>query len=131
MRAQSRLSGAATYFHSLFRIVAGFLFFCHGAQKIFGVFGGHKAPMVSMFGLAGILEIIGGALIIIGLFTRPVALILCGEMAYAYFTMHAKHGPVPIVNQGELAVLYCFFFLWLTFSGPGALSVDALIRKKD
>ena len=130
MPTTSRLSGAATYFHSLLRIVAGFLYICHGAQKIFGVFGGHKAPMVSMFGLAGILELIGGALIIIGLFTRPVAFILCGEMACAYFLVHAKHGAVPIVNGGELAVFFCFFYLWLVFAGAGAFSVDALIRKK-
>jgi putative oxidoreductase len=130
MPATSRLSASASYFQSLLRIVAGFLFLCHGAQKIFGVFGGHKAPMVSLPGLAGILELFGGALIIVGLFTRPVALVLCGEMAFAYFTMHAKHGAIPIVNQGELAVLYCFLFLWMTFAGPGPLSVDAIIRKK-
>jgi putative oxidoreductase len=126
----NRLSGAATYFQSLFRIVAGFLFLCHGAQKIFGVFGGHKAPMVSYLGLAGIIELIGGTLIILGFFTRPVALVLCGEMAVAYFRAHIPKGFLPIVNGGELAVLYCFFFMWLTFAGAGALSVDALIRKK-
>ena len=131
MRATSRLSGSATYVRSLFRMVAGFLFLCHGAQKIFGVFGGHKAPMVSYFGAAGILELIGGSLIILGLFTRPVAFILCGEMAVAYFRVHAPNGPLPIVNGGELPVFFCFFFLWLTFAGAGRLSVDALIRKKD
>lgn len=130
MASSNRLQSAATYFQSILRIVVGFLFICHGAQKILGLFGGHKAPMVSYFGLAGILELVGGTLILLGLFTRPVAFVLCGEMAFAYFKVHAPHGLVPAVNGGELAVLYCFIFLWLVFAGAGAISVDALIRKR-
>lgn len=129
--SSSPLASAATYFHSLLRIIAGFLFWCHGCQKLFGVWGGHKAPMFSQPGAAGLLEFIGGILIVIGLFTRPTALILCGEMAVAYFLVHAKRpGPLPIQNGGELAVLYAFFFLWLVFAGAGAISVDAAIRHK-
>lgn len=126
----SRLAPAATYFHSLLRIIAGFLYWCHGAQKLFGVWGGHKAPMFSMPGAAGIIELIGGTLIIIGLFTRPTAFILSGEMAVAYFEVHARRAPLPIQNGGELAVLFAFLFLWLVFAGPGAVSIDALIRHR-
>jgi putative oxidoreductase len=126
----THLSRVSTYFRSILRIVVGFLFLCHGAQKIFGVFGGNKMPMVSYLGLAGILECIGGTLILLGLFTRVTAFILCGEMAFAYFMMHAKRGPMPIANGGELAVLYCFIFLYLIFAGAGIFSMDAMIRKR-
>lgn len=127
----SRLAAAATYFHSLFRIVAGFLFWCHGCQKIFGVWGGHKAPMVSRLGAAGLLELIGGILIMLGLFTRPTALVLFAEMVVAYATFHAQQkGVLPIQNGGELAILYAVFFLWLVFAGPGAASIDAALRRR-
>jgi putative oxidoreductase len=114
----------------VWRIVVGFLFFCHGAQKILGLWGGHKVPMVTNLGLAGLLEFIGGTLIVIGLFTRWTAFLLCCEMAFAYFHAHASHGALPIVNLGELALLYCFSFLYLFFAGPGPLSADRLIRKR-
>ena len=131
MRASSRLSPGATYFQSLCRIVFGFLFWCHGAQLILGMFGGQKQPMVSLMGLGGILELIGGALILVGLFTRPTAFVLSGAMAFAFFHVHySRKAPLPIQNDGELAVLYCFYFLSLTFAGPGLLSADTLIRKK-
>jgi putative oxidoreductase len=118
----------------LLRIVAGFTFTLHGAQKFgaLGGFQGHAAPMYTMLWFAGVLEIIGGPLIMLGLFTRPVAFILCGEMAYAYFTVHIHLGPwlFPLLNMGEITVLYCFFYLYLVTAGPGALSLDGAIRHK-
>ena len=113
------------------RIVTGLLFITHGIQKWFGY---PPNPMMkfpvahlSLLGIAGFIETIGGAAIILGLFTRVVAFILCGEMAVAYFTQHFPRGPIPLVNQGELAVLYCFVYLYLVFAGAGAWSVDALL----
>src|SRR3954468_13092546 len=99
--------------YALMRIVAGLLFACHGAQKLFGVLGGQHAPIVSMFGFAGIIEFVGGLMIAIGFLTGPAAFIASGEMAFAYFTAHMPRGPVPIQNGGELAVLYCFVFLFI------------------
>ncbi len=115
---------------SVLRIVAGFMFSAHGFQKILGLFGGHVAPHFTLAWFAGILELIGGPLILAGLFTRPVAFLLSGEMAVGYFKAHAPAGFLPIVNHGELAVLYCFVFLYFMSSGAGAWSLDALIRKK-
>jgi putative oxidoreductase len=113
------------------RIVTAYLLIPHGTAKLFGaphlaMFDGLQ--LVSLMGLAGVLEVFGGLLILIGLFTRPVAFILCGFMAVAYFMAHASQGHVllPLLNQGELAVLYCFVFLYLVFAGAGAWSVDAL-----
>jgi putative oxidoreductase len=125
----------SSYTRSVLRIVAGFAFSCHGMQKLFGFFGGMggsgaKVPLLSLMGVAGCLETFGGLLILLGLFTTPVAFILCGEMAVAYFKAHFPHGPFPITNRGEPAVLFCFIFLYLVFSGPGPLSLDALLRKK-
>jgi putative oxidoreductase len=116
--------------HALLRIVAGFMFMLHGGQKLFGWFGGINgqggtADLLSMPGIGGVLELAGGALIIIGLFTRPVAFILSGEMAVAYFMMHLPNGFWPIQNQGELAALYSFTWLFFAFNGAGPLSVDA------
>lgn len=116
--------------HALLRIMAGLLFMLHGGQKHFGWFGGMDgqggtAELMSLMGLAGALEIVGGALIIIGLFTRPVAFIVAGEMAVAYFMAHLPRAFWPIQNQGEPAVLFCFIFLFLAFNGAGPWSVDA------
>ena len=108
------------------RIVFALLFACHGAQKLFGAFGGHSMLHDPWFLAAGILEFGGGILIGLGLFTRPVALVLSGEMAVAYFRAHFPHGFWPIVNHGELAVLFCFFYLYLAARGPGAISLDGL-----
>ena len=119
------------YALSLLRIIVGFLYTCHGAQKLFGVFEGQKAAMFSLIGLAGILELVGGLLILVGFYTRWTAFILCGEMAVAYFMSHAKHGFWPIVNHGELAVLYCFIFLYLFAAGPGPVSLDRAIRHRE
>ena len=118
---------------ALLRIVAGFTFTLHGAQKFgaFGGLGGHAAAAYSMLWFAGVLEIVGGPLIL-GLFTRPVGFILCGEMAVAYFTFHVHRGPwlFPLLNGGEITVLYCFFFLYLVTAGPGAFSLDGVIHKR-
>ena len=111
------------------RIVFAFLFACHGAQKLFGLFGGHPAVNNPWTLTAGILELAGGLFIALGLFTRVVAIVLCGEMAVAYFKAHFPAGFWPIQNHGELAVLYCFFYLYLSVRGAGALSFDGLRRK--
>jgi len=124
----------APYARSIMRIVVGFTFSLHGLQKVLGFFGGMggsgaRAHAFSLPWAAGVLEL-GGLLIILGLFTTPVAFILSGEMAVAYFWAHASHGFFPIQNHGELAVLYCFIFLYLFTAGPGPLSADELFLKK-
>jgi len=116
----------------ILRIVIGFLFLQHGMAKLFGIphiamFDG--LHLVSLLGLAGILELAGGLLILVGLFTRPTAFILSGEMAVAYFMAHAPNGFLPILNQGELAVVYCFVFLYFSFAGGGNYSLDAMRSK--
>ena len=114
---------------SIFRIIVGLLFLEHGLAKIFGfphVAAYDGLPMYSMPWIAGILELVGGLLVTIGLFTRITAFILSGEMAVAYFMVHAPRGFFPILNQGELAVIYCFAFLYLAAAGPGPWSVDRL-----
>ena len=119
---------------SVLRIVAAYLYVMHGTAKLLGaphVASFDKLQLFSLIGLAGVLELVGGALLLIGLFTRPVAFILCGEMAFAYFMGHAPKGNVlvPMLNGGELAVLYCFVFLFFSLAGAGAWSVDALRRR--
>ena len=116
----------------ILRMVTGFLFLQHGSAKLLGA--PHNAmfdglQLMSLMGLAGVLELGGGALIMVGLFTRPVAFILSGMMAVAYFMAHASKGFLPIVNQGELAVLYCFVFLYFSVAGGGGYSVDGMLRK--
>ena len=110
------------------------MFAAHGAQKLFGMFGGMgghgaKAAVFTMMWTAGVLEFFGGLLILLGLFTRPVAFVLCGEMAVAYFRAHFPEGYFPIRNGGELAVLYCFLYLFLCTAGPGPISLDGLRGK--
>ena len=125
---QGRAEGATL---NLMRIVVGLLFWSHGAQKMLGWFGRSRVEDIfSRSGLAGALELIGGFAIMIGLFTRPVAFILSGQMAFAYFISHARGLTLPIENRGELAVLYCFVFLFMAAAGGGRFSVDGLIRKK-
>jgi putative oxidoreductase len=109
------------------RIVAGFLFWQHGAQKLFGWLGADgTVELFSLMGLAGVLEFFGGLLIVLGLFTRPVAFVVAGEMAVAYFMAHQPRALAPVQNGGELAVLLCFVFLLLTVYGGGAFSLDML-----
>lgn len=118
---------------SILRIITGLLFVEHGTQKIFSFPAPANARPFELFtlvpGLAGVMELVGGILIILGLFTRPVAFILAGEMAFAYFMSHAPRGFFPIGNggnAGELAILYCFVFLYLWLAGGGAWSLDRL-----
>ena len=116
--------------YAVMRIVVGILFACHGAQKLFGVFGGQNIPATPLIITAGVIEFVGGGLVAIGFFTGYAAFITSGQMAVAYFQGHAAGGFWPIVNQGELAVLYCFVFLYLATRGSGRLSVDELIKKR-
>jgi putative oxidoreductase len=116
---------------SVLRVIAGFLFVAHGTQKLFGVPSTEPPPPFdpgSLMGVAGLLETTGGALLLFGLLTRPVAFVLSGEMAVAYFLRHAPRDFWPALNGGELAVLYCFIFLFFSVAGPGPWSVDALLR---
>jgi putative oxidoreductase len=122
------------YCRSILRIVAGFMFSLHGAQKMLGAFGGMgghgaRAHFAQLVWFAGILELVGGLCVCIGLCTRPWAFVLCGEMAVAYFRAHAPRSLWPIANGGELAVLYCFVYLYLAAAGGGPLSVDRIVRR--
>jgi len=117
--------------HSLLRIVVGFLFWTHGAQKLFGWLGSEPVELLSRRGVAGVLEFFGGISIMLGLFTQPVAFILSGEMSAAYFWVHGQQGFWPWVNRGELAALYSFIFLFFAMNGGGRFSLDARIRRKD
>jgi putative oxidoreductase len=107
----------------LLRVVAGLAFAQHGVQKLFGLLGGNGVPLVSLMGLAGAIELVCGLLIALGLFTRWAAFIASGEMAFAYFMRHAPAGFFPIQNRGELAVLYCFIFLYIAARGGGRWSL--------
>ena len=119
---------------SVFRIVLALLFMQHGSQKLFNVPPGppglFPASLLSQFGIAGILELVGGFFILLGLFTRPVAFILSGEMAVAYFMNHAPKDFWPVLNGGELSALYCFAFLYLAVAGGGQWSLDHQMRRR-
>jgi putative oxidoreductase len=130
---QPSLQPWAGQFLSVLRLVAGFLFIVHGTQKWIGFPvppPGGPADLNSLMGVAGIIETIGGALLLAGLFTRPIAFLLSGEMAVAYFMQHAPGSFWPMLNGGELAVLYCFLFLYFVVAGPGPWSLDALIGSR-
>jgi putative oxidoreductase len=116
--------------YAVMRVVVGLLFACHGAQKLFGVLGGQSQLGDPKLLVAGIIEFVGGVLVALGLWACYAAFVASGEMAVAYFTVHARGGFWPILNKGELAVLYCFVFLYVASRGSGRLSVDALRRKK-
>lgn len=116
---------------SVLRIMTGLLFMAHGTQKLFN-FPPRTNPapeLLSLFGIGGMLEFVGGALIVLGLFTRPVAFLLAGEMAVAYFMFHAPKNFFPTLNGGDASILFCFVFLYLCAAGPGPWSVDAQRRK--
>ena len=119
---------------SLLRIVAAFMFILAGTTKLFGfptpMPGGMTAHPFSQIWVGGVLEALGGALLLLGLCTRPVAFVLAGEMAVAYFQFHFPHGFWPTANNGVSAVLYCFIWLYLSAAGPGPWSLDALRRKQ-
>ncbi|ACU33984.1 DoxX family protein [Actinosynnema pretiosum subsp. pretiosum] len=120
---------------SIFRIVIAFFMICHGAQKVFGVLGGKGgfSPLNWPSGPAGLIEVVGGALVLIGLWTRVASIIVSGAMAYAYFVVHQPMGLLPIENKGELAAVYSWAFLLLAFTGPGVWAVDTILasRKKN
>jgi putative oxidoreductase len=118
------------YTRSLLRIIVGFLFWFHGAQKLFGMFDGHRAMFPSLQYTAGVLEVVGGTLIFFGLFTRIAAFILSGEMACAYFMVHIHRAFWPIRNGGEPPVLFCFIFLYFAAAGGGLFSLDHAIWGK-
>jgi putative oxidoreductase len=136
MSMERVLSKVAPYLYALMRIVVGLLFACHGAQKLFGLFGGFggqpgiAAALFSLMGLAGIIEFVGGVLIAVGLFTRYVAIIASGEMAFAYFMSHYPQGFWPIENGGEFAVLYCFVFLYIAARGSGLWCLENVLRAR-
>ena len=115
--------------YCIMRLIAGLMFMCHGLDKIVGTFGG-KVTTDPLMQVGGWLEIVCGALIAIGLLTRIAAFVASGEMAVAFFMMHAKASFVPIVNHGELAVVYCWLFLFIFLYGPGRLSIDAMMKRK-
>lgn len=112
--------------HTALRVFAGAVIMQHGTQKLFGALGGHVAAAGTLQWTGGIIETLGGALVIIGLFTRIASFIMAGEMAVAYFKFHAPHGFWPVINHGEVPVLLCFIFLYLAAIGPGPFSLDHL-----
>ena len=131
----SRWRSWAPQLLSLLRIIAAFLFMQVGTAKLFAfpaavMPGGGTAPAGSLPWVAGVLETFGGALLLVGLFTRPVAFILSGEMAFAYFIGHAPRGLWPVLNEGSGAILFCFIYLYLSAAGPGPWSVDAALRRR-
>jgi len=118
--------------HSLLRIVAGLLFICPGGMKLLGWFGGMppEVQLTPLLVAAGVIELFGGTLVLLGLFTRPVAFIASGEMAVAYFKAHFPQGFWPIQNHGEPAVLFCFIFLFFWANGPGSISLDHMLERR-
>ena len=130
--AQKIAAGRFTpYCYAALRIVAGLMFALHGSQKLFGIpGGGPTVRLASQLGAAGIIELGCGVLIAIGLLTRPAAFLASGLMAFAYFIGHWPRGPIPTLNQGELAVLYCFLLLYFSATGAGIWSVDGSSRRR-
>jgi putative oxidoreductase len=119
---------------AVLRVVVGFLFACHGAQKLLGMFGGvggGTVPLASQMGVAGLIELVGGILVAVGFLGRYAAFIASGEMAVAYFTAHQPKGALPIENGGELAALYAFFFLYVAARGSGRLSLAGAAGRPD
>ncbi len=117
---------------AILRIVTGLCFMAHGLVKLFGFPAGAEPgqqAIASLMGVGGVLEAVGGALILLGLFTRPTAFILSGMMAVAYWMFHAPQSPFPVINGGDAAILYCFVFLYFVTSGPGAWSVDGMRKR--
>lgn len=125
----------ARWAHVLLRIFASAIILEHGAQKMLGAFGGmggtgQPVHLVSLYGLAGVIELTCGTLVLLGLFTRPAAFLISGEMAVAYFLVHAKRGFWPILNRGEIVVLLCFVFLYFAATGAGAISLDYIRTRR-
>jgi putative oxidoreductase len=122
--------GTASATHTLFRIGVALLFLMHGLQKIFGLLGGRPVALDSLLGVAGMLELGGGLLLLLGLWTRPVALVLAAEMIVAFAMVHAPKGGSPLQNGGELPLLYALAFVFLVGNGAGRTSVDAVLRRR-
>ncbi len=134
MSTRNKWSSLEPEFQSVLRIVAAAIFMLSGSAKLFAFPAGMPphggtAPFLSQFWIGGVLEVFGGALLLLGLFTRPVAFLLSGEMAVAYFQFHFPHGFWPTLNGGATAVLYCFLWLYFSAAGAGSWSLDALRRK--
>ncbi|MFD7714276.1 DoxX family protein [Streptomyces sp. NPDC059814] len=127
----NRLGRAQPYALSLFRIVIGLLFTCHGIASLFGVLGGAPVPAGTWPGwYAAVIQLAGGTLVLLGLGTRTAALVGSGSMAFAYFDVHQQRGLLPIENGGEAAVFFCWTLLLIVFSGPGALAADRLFTSR-
>ncbi len=130
MNSTMFISKYETQIYSIFRLIAGFLFLWHGSQKLFGFPpAGHEIPSYIML-IAGPIEFLGGLLIMIGLWTHWVAFICSGEMAFAYWSVHGTHAILPVMNGGELAIIYCFLFLFIASKGSGVFSLDHLLEKR-
>ena len=127
---ESFLGKYSTYFYALLRIISGLMFAMHGSQKLFGI-PGHKPPMDLLLKVGGVIELVGGLLVALGLLTGYAAFIASGMMAVAFFKEHfpRPEGILPILNRGELAVLYCFLFLYIASVGSGTWSLDRLIHR--
>ena len=131
MNLSARLSAFAPAVLSLVRLMSGLLFLEHGTQKLLGFPASDMhPPLMSIFGAAGVIELVGGVLIAIGLFTRPAAFIASGMCAFAYFIAHAPKTFFPALNGGDAAILFCFIFLYFVFAGGGRYSLDAMLRNK-
>ncbi|MFJ2176266.1 DoxX family protein [Streptomyces sp. NPDC101062] len=127
----TRLNAAQPYALGLFRVVVGLLFTCHGAGSLFGAFSKETVAAGTWPGwFAAAIELVGGALVLLGLGTRPAAFISSGAMAYAYFTVHQPEGLFPIANNGELSVMFCWSFLLIVFTGPGAFALDQFLPSR-
>jgi putative oxidoreductase len=134
MRYDETLDRYTPYALAVLRIVTALIFMAHGTQKILGFPAPPESgqpPLLSLSGIGGLMELVGGFFILIGLFTRPVAFLLAGEMAVAYWMFHAPRSFFPVLNGGDAAILYCFVFLLLVFTGPGAWSVDGARSRAD
>jgi len=124
------LSKYSDFIYGVMRLMVGLLFACHGVQKLFGMLGAESQLSNPMLFAAGIIEFVGGVLVAIGLWAGYAAFIASGQMAVAYFTVHATKGFWPILNEGELAVVYCFVFLYIASRGSGPLSLEAAANKQ-